>query len=105
MSFQEKIKLHIKSACLFSYDQARKEHGDKFSSMHEARATLRAEMEEMLSEIKDVKLGFGDVCGYINNEEAIKQNLELIQSDSINAMMALAQIWAVCEKMKKGVDK
>lgn len=102
MSFHEKRMLHIKSACLFAYDQAREEHGDKFSSRREARATLRAEMEEMLSEIKDVKLGFGEVSGYINNVEALEQNLLLIQDSSINAMMELAQIWAVCEKMKKG---
>lgn len=100
MSFQEKIKLHIKSACLFAYDQARKEHGDKFNSMREARTILRAEMKEVLSEIKDVKLGFGDVCGYINKVNSLEQNLVLVQESSINAMMELAQVWAVCEKMK-----
>lgn len=36
MGFHEKTKLHIKSACLFEYDQAREEHGEKFNSMHEA---------------------------------------------------------------------
>ena len=104
MSFQEKIKLHIKSACLFAYDQARKEHGDKFNSMREARTILKEEMKEVLSEIKDIKLGFADVCGYINNVDAIEQNLCLIQGSAINAMMELAQIWSVCEKMKRGVE-
>ena len=101
MSFHEKTKLQVKSACLFAYDQERKEHGDKFSSTHEARAMLRVEEEELLDKIKDIKLGTGDVCGYINNVEALEQNLLLIQDSSINAMMELAKIWAVCEKMKK----
>lgn len=105
MSFQEKIKLHIKSACLFAYDKARKEHGDKFNSMLEARSSLKEELEEVLSEIKDVKLGFADVCGYINNVDSLKQNLGLVQESAINAMMELAQVWAVCEKMKKGEVK
>ena len=56
MSFHEKIKLHIKSACLFAYDQARKEDGDKFSSMHDARAILRAEEEELLEKIKGTEV-------------------------------------------------
>ena len=105
MGFHEKTKLHIKSACLFEYDQAREEHGDKFNSMLEARSSLKEELEEVLSEIKDVKLGFADVCGYINNVDAIEQNLCLIQGSVINAMMELAQVWSVCEKMKKGGEK
>ena len=105
MSFHEKTKLHIKSACLFEYDQAREEHGDKFNSMLEARSSLKEELEEVLSEIKDVKLGFADVCGYINNVDSLKQNLGLVQESAINAMMELAQVWAVCEKMKKGEVK
>ena len=71
--------------------------------MHEAWAVLNEEMGEMLYEIKDIKLGFADVCGYINNVDAIEQNLCLIQGSAINAMMELAQIWAVCEKMKRGI--
>ena len=90
---------------MFEYDKARKEHGDKFKSMREARTILKEEMEEVLSEIKDVKLGFADVCGYINNVDSLEQNLELVQDSAINAMMELAQVWAVCEKMKKGEVK
>ena len=105
MSFHEKTMLHIKSACLFEYEQARSEHGDKFNSRREARAILRAEMKQMLSEIKDIKLGYGDVCGYINNVDSLEQNLGLVQESVINAMMELAQVWAVCEKMKKGEVK
>lgn len=105
MSFHKNTELHIKSACLFEYDQAREEHGEKFNSMHEAWAVLNEEMREMLSEIKDIKLGFADVCGYINNVDAIEQNLCLIQGSVINAMMELAQVWSVCEKMKKGGEK
>lgn len=102
MSFHEKTMLHIKSACLFEYEQARSEHGDKFNSRREARTILKEEMKEVLSEIKDVKLGFADVCGYINKVDSLEQNLVLVQQSAINAMMELAQVWAVCEKMKKG---
>ena len=105
MSFHKNTELHIKSACLFGYDRARKEHGEKFNAMHEAQAVLNEEMGKMLSEIKDIKLGFADVCGYINNVDAIEQNLCLIQGSVINAMMELAQVWSVCEKMKKGGEK
>lgn len=104
MGFHEKTKLHIKSACLFEYDQAREEHGDKFNSMREARTILKEEMKEVLSEIKDVKLGLADVCGYINKVDSLEQNLVLVQESTINAMMELAQIWAVCEKMQRGVE-
>lgn len=105
MSFHKNTKLHIKSACLFEYDLAREEHGDKFSSRREAQAMLWAEMSEMLSAIKDIEVGFGDVSIYINKEDALQQKLGLMQSEAINAMMELAQVWAVCEKMKKGVNK
>ena len=105
MSFHEKTKLHIKSACLFEYDRAREEHGEKFNSMREARTILKEEMKEVLSEIKDVKLGFKNVCGYINKVDSLEQNLVLVQESAINAMMELAQVWAVCEKIKKGEVK
>lgn len=33
------------------------------------------------------------------------ETLDEIQMVAINAMKELAQVWAVCEKMKKGVEE
>ena len=102
MSFHEKTESIINKACVHELAQSVLEHGDKFNSMHEAWAVLIEEIEEVECEFSDLKSDFEAMwhCVKMNNKEGVNTLGNDIQKSAIRAMKELAQVWAVCEKMK-----
>ena len=105
MSFHEKTESIIKQACVHELAQAVLEHGDKFNSMHEGWAVLKEEIEEVQCEIADIDGDFKGLWECVVNNNALNDGVQYIQKSAIRAMKELAQVWAVCEKMKKGVEE
>lgn len=105
MSFHENTELHIKSACLFELKQAEKEWGETYHSLHEGWAVLKEEIDEVQCEIADIDCDFKGLWNCIVNNNALNDGVQYIQKSAIRAMKELAQVWAVCEKMKKTAKK
>lgn len=101
MSFHEQTEKLVKKACIHELAQAILEHGDKFNSMHEGYAVLKEEYEEARGAFSDIDLDFLWECV----KRGAEVNVDTIQYSVIEAMKELAQVWAVCEKMKKGVEE
>lgn len=103
MSFHESTELHINSACLFELESAEKKWGNTYHSLHEGWAVLKEEIEEAdfnLSMVKSQAHGLW-LAVKEGNSEWGETCLKAIQENAIECMMELAQVWAVCEKMKK----
>lgn len=102
MSFHTSTKKLVKQACVFELAQAMEEHGKQFHSMHEGWAVLKEEVEEVEFNFNNVKDQSRMLWNTIknNNEEWSSHTIKEIQENAVLAMMELAQVWAVCEKMK-----
>lgn len=107
MSFHEKTEKLVNQTCVYELAQAVIEHGDKFNSMHEAWAVLVEEIEEVECEYNDLKSNFTPMwhCIKLNNKKDVNTLVNDMQKSAIRAMKELAQVWAVCEKMKNGVEE
>lgn len=107
MSFHENTEELVNAVCMLEFANATENWGGNFNSLHEGWAALKEEVDEAKSNFKIVK----DQTKYLWN--AIKKDNECwcnftvkeIQENAVKAMKKLAQVWAVCEKMKGGVEK
>ena len=107
MSFHENTEELVNGVCMLEYSHAVGNWGKTFNSLHEGWAVLKEELEEAelsFSGVNSQSYGLwlsvkgGDyVCG--------KTCLNAIQENAIECMMELAQVWAVCEKMKATAKK
>lgn len=100
MSFHPETEKLINKACVFEFAQATETHGMKFHSMHEGWAVLKEEVEEAQGEFNLLNYYLGGMWISVKQNEEVITKADFIQKVSIKAMMELAQIWAVCEKMK-----
>lgn len=107
MSFHENTELHIKSACLFELEQAEKEWGKTYHSLHEGWAVLKEEVEESELSFNGVKSQASGVWLSVKGGDYVwgETCLNSMQENAIQAMKELAQVWAVCEKMKATAKK
>lgn len=105
MSFHENTELHIKSACLFELEQAEKEWGKTYNSLHEGWAVLKEEVGKADFDHKQILHLADEMWRIIKADENVDNTLEFVQKYAIQAMKELAQVWAVCEKMKKTAKK
>ena len=104
MSFHEKTESIVKKACVYELAQAVMGNGDEFHSMHEAWAVLKEEIEEVHQEYINIKGDYNGLweCVIRNEKKSFIVGAQFIQNYVIRAMKELAQVWAVCEKMKNG---
>lgn len=107
MSFHENTELLVKKACLFEKEQAEKGWGNTYNSLHEGWAVLKEEVEEAEHPMKMISHQVDWLWRAI--KEGLKdypiELMEEIQGNSIDCMKELAQVWAVCEKMKNTVKE
>lgn len=102
MIYHTKAEISVKDACFAEYIGAKEEHGLKFPSKHNGWDVLDEKIEEVRDELNAVHEQ--NKCLW----EAIKDDdcslfyvaIESIKKSTIKSMMELAQVWAVCEKMK-----
>ena len=107
MSFHENTQELVNSVCMLEYSHATENWGETFSSLHEGWAVLKEEVEEAdfnLSMVKSQAHGLW-LAVKDGNSEWGETCLKAIQENAIECMMELAQVWAVCEKMKKTKKK
>jgi hypothetical protein len=101
MSFHPETGKLINKTCVFELEQAMEEHGKQFHSMHEGWAVLKEEMEEVAEQYEKVKSIFDNLWNSVKQDNVYEEILEWIQLHTTFAMMELAQVWSVCDKMKK----
>ena len=77
-----------------------KGYGDKYSSVFEAYGVLKEEVEEMNSEVEEVKGNFTIFWNCIkkNNGEKQKEFLKLIETSAEKTALEALQVCAVCRK-------
>ena len=102
MSFHENTQELVNGVCMLEFSNAVEKHGKTFNSMHEAWAVLKEEVEEVGFDLAELQSNFRTMWQSVrmNNNEDFMEGVNSIQNSAIRAMMELAQVWAVCEKMK-----
>ena len=77
-----------------------KGYGDKYSTVFEAYGVLKEEVEEMNSEVEEVKGNFAIFWNFIkkNNAEKQKEFLKLIETSAEKTALEALQVCAVCRK-------
>lgn len=83
-------------------DQAIKQYGEKYESIDIADNVLLEEIQEAENEIKSIKTAYifwlEDLTEGNNRQ---KTTIDMIQTFAKNGMKELAQVAAVCEKIKR----
>ena len=75
-------------------------YGEKYSSIFETYGVLKEELEEMNSEVEEVKGNFAILWNQIkkNNTEKQKEFLKLIENYAEKTALEALQVCAVCRK-------
>ena len=107
MSFHENTEELVNGVCMLEYSHAVGKWVDTFHSLHERWAVLKEEVEEVECEFADLKSDFEHIWYSVimDNRDGVISCADYIQKSAIRAMKELAQVWAVCEKMKKTAKK
>lgn len=105
MSFHKNTEELVNGVCMLEYSHARENWGKTYHSLHEGWAVLKEEVEEADFRHKQILHLVDDVWEIIKAYGNVDNTLKHVQKYAIQAMMELAQVWAVCEKMKKGEVK
>jgi 1-aminocyclopropane-1-carboxylate deaminase/D-cysteine desulfhydrase-like pyridoxal-dependent ACC family enzyme len=102
MSFHPETEKLVNKACVYELAQAVLEHGDNFHSRHEGYAVLKEEVEEAWEEVNYIENNLLDfVWEKVTKGFVPDGTINEIQEVAIRGMKELAQVWAVCEKMKE----
>ena len=104
--FNPKSDKKVKQLCRLELKNARKHWGEDYSSIKEADEVLIEEISEADIEISRVKKAFVVWRGRVNDsrpERDPNQAIDLILESAKNGIKELAQVCAVCEKIKKSV--
>lgn len=102
MSCHENTIELINGVCMLEYSHARENWGKTYHSLHEGWAVLKEEVEEAFDSVTVLDTALTDMWYNIRNgdKDLVLRFASCIQETAIAAMMELAQVWAVCEKMK-----
>lgn len=91
--------------------RASKQYGDRYASAHEAESVLREEVNELDKETSDIntfmKFTTEDLhrVNNLHGDGETGDNIENIKFHALNAAAEAIQVAAVCEKIKRGVEK
>lgn len=97
----------INGVCMLEYSHAQENWGEIYNSLHEGWAVLKEEVEEAFDLVTGLDSALTDMWYNIRNsdKDLVLKHASSMQETAIVTMMELAQVWAVCEKMKKGGQK
>lgn len=104
--FNPKSDKKVKQLCRLELKNARKHWGEDYSTIKEADEVLVEEIREADVEISKVKKAFVVWRSRINEKKPEKnpdQAIDSILESAKNGIKELAQVCAVCEKIKKSV--
>lgn len=105
MSFHENTPELVLGVCMLEYSHAIENWGETYNSLHEGWAVLKEEFDEVHYEISSATTRFDCMWNKVKLSQVDEQFITIIQNHAINAMKELAQVWAVCEKIKEGVQE
>ena len=107
MSFHENTDELVNAVCMLEYSHATENWGKTYNSLHEGWAVLKEEVEEVELSFNGVKSQASGVWLSVKGGDYAwgETCLNSMQENAIQAMMELAQVWAVCEKMKATAKK
>lgn len=102
MIYHTKAEISVKEACFAEYVGAREEYGFNFTTNHNGWDVLDEKIEEVRDELDAVQEQNKCLWESIKDDDCslFYVAIESIQKSTIIAMKELAQVWAVCEKMK-----
>lgn len=103
MSFHENTIELINGVCMLEYSHAQENWGETYHSLHEGWAVLKEEVEEAFDSVTGLDSALTDMWYNVRSgdKDLVSRLACSMQESAIAAMMELAQVWAVCEKMKK----
>ena len=104
MSCHENTIELINAVCMLEYSHARENWGETYHSLHEGWAVLKEEVEEAFDSVTVLDSALTDMWDNVRSgyKDLVSRFACSMQETAIVTMMELAQVWAVCEKMKKG---
>ena len=107
MRFHDNTEELVNSFCMPVYSHAVENWGETFHSLHEGWAVLKQEVEEAELSFSGVKSQSYGVWLSVKGGDYVwgETCLNAIQDNAVQAMKELAQVWAVCEKMKATAKK
>lgn len=105
MSFAQKTEKLVNELIQAEYQNACKQFGDKYNSLHEGYAVLLEEVEEVRKEIKHLKMDKKVFWNNIKENEmtVVEQMLIFLNEDVEDAIKELAQIGAVLMKIRNTI--
>lgn len=103
MSCHENTIELINGVCMLEYSHATSNWGETYHSLHEGWAVLKEEVEEAFDSVTALDSALTDMWYNVRSgdKDLVSRFACSMQETAIAAMMELAQIWAVCEKIKK----
>lgn len=84
---------------------AKEQHGEIFSSPHEAYAVMLEEFEEAYEDLKKVEDALSLIWSGVKNDTCDSEGVKMARSSAKSAAAELLQLCAVCDKMKGAVEK
>lgn len=107
MSFSEKTETLVNALVQAEYENACKQFGEKFNSLHEGYAVLLEEVEEVQNEVDKIKGHLDHLWEKIKNQvdiNNINSFICFIESPTFYAIKELAQVGAVLWKIKNTIS-
>lgn len=99
--FNPKSDKAVSDLCAMEYEQAVKQYGNAYVHVNIADPVLLEEIQEAAKEIEDIKTAFILwLKALATDEKDPNGQINKIQELAKNGMKELAQVWAVCEKIK-----
>lgn len=107
MSFHENTEELVKGVCMLEYSHATENWGEIFNNFHEGWAVLKEEVEEAFDSVTVLDTALTDMWYNVRSgdKDLVLRFASSMQEAAIVTMKELAQIWAVCEKIKKGGEE
>lgn len=102
MGFSANTELAVCSAANYEYTNACREWGDAFASLHEGWAVLKEEVDEATAPAVALDATLSELWDAVRRGDKVSvSRLALsMQETAMAAMMELAQVWAVCQKLR-----
>jgi hypothetical protein len=100
--FNPESDLKVKELCNLELQQAVRQWGEKYENFDVADSVLLEEIKEAKIEVRGIETAFIFWLASLNGDPGKqKKTVNVIQKLAENGIKELAQVWAVCEKIKK----
>lgn len=105
MSFAKDTENVIELAIKKEYEKCCDKYGETYNSLHEGYAILLEEVEEAEQQIIYFKEILDQLWSQIKINQVFDYTMSHLESSSKNAMLELAQVGAVLQKLQNTIQK